>query len=777
MKARVRDILAADSTSYAGVVDASTGSRDLAAFFDRNVVRVTRDHSLESVPSDHLLVLTLGPDPRVHGSSADAIASAGRVQAGGRALVLLGWPPADLATTDVAERLAALDLACVLAAATSYPDLPIALLVERRPAESPDLSPGDAVGDRAAAIRRDLSMAAAEWLAEEVATLTVRLTARGAATDPVVRVAELTRERGALAASLRKSEAELASTREQLDMLERSAQMRLGRAMVDAAKNPRTAVRLPREAVRMWRVRGGRAGLAQARAKSEAAAESDEVKVEVDVDRLMAWRSVDLAPRTGMSVLGVIQPDTLSVLSSAAVVERAKPDDLLELFHRSDPDIVLIETAVSEPSSPWAYLGNAAASEREARLLGVLDAAQATERPVVLWRNTPVHETAALGDLAGRCDLVVDSAPARSGGTTWSVGVSLAQSVALGADASARTALLYAGGLDQRDSARRRATLLEALVAGAGRTVVRPRSSGPAADGMPTGITVGLRLRRGEYSAACGDAAVVLASPFVVPDSMLGLRDDDLVALAAGARLVSGPNRDLAALEGLGDAVVVAAEGDVARAVRDALDAGPLTAEEHLHVLRTIFVEHSVPARLAQLTRRLALGVDVEHERRVALLVDPGTVVDTASLVEAVLAQRHRPCELVLARGDLAEPRALDELSSVGVSVRVVSSLDPTRADLARAADSTWVLTWSPGPDGTWTPNHLLDLMIGAEAGVADAVGLTREGGLRTVDELADGSVLLRRSCVVDDAHDSGDLRRWSRRGRTLVAVGSGATS
>ena len=512
-------------------------------------------------------------------------------------------------------------------------------------------------------------------------------------------------------------------------------------------------------------------------AEPQRGAETDDVTVEVDVDRLMAWRSVDLAPRTGMSVLGVIQPETLSVLSSAAFVERAKPDDLLELFHRSDPDIVLIETAVSEPSSPWAYLGNAAVSEREARLLGVLDAAQATERPVVLWRNTPVHETAALQDLAGRCDLVVDSAPARSGGITWSVGVALAQSVAFGSDAFDRTALLYAGGLDQRDSARRRATLIDALVAGAGRTVVRPRSSGPAADGLPSGITVGPRLRRGEYAAACGDAAVVLASPFVVPDSMLGLRDDDLVALASGARLVSGPNRDLAALQGLGDSVVVAAEGDVARAVRDALDAGPLSSEEHLRVLRTIFLEHSVPARLAQLTRRLALGVEVDHERRVALLVDPGTVVDAASLVEAVLAQRHRPCELVLARGDLAEPRALDELSSVGVSVRLVSSPDPGRADLARAADSTWLVTWAPGPDGPWTPNHLLDLMVGAEAGAADAVGLTSEGGLRTVADLADGSVLLRRSCVVDDAHESGDMRRWSRRGRTLVAVGSGATS
>jgi hypothetical protein len=478
-------------------------------------------------------------------------------------------------------------------------------------------------------------------------------------------------------------------------------------------------------------------------------------------------------------VLGVIRPETESALRRHSYVVTAMPDDAMPLLERAEPDLVLVETAVSRPSSPWAHLGNPAVSERERRLLGIVDAAQGVDSPVVLWRNTPVHETAALDDFARRCDLVVDSSPARSGGTPWSVGVSLADAVDLGADRDARTSVLYAGGFDPRDTARRRSLLVEALEAAGPTLTIRPRRGGAPAHGFPESVkaAVGRDLALNGYVVACRGAAVVVASPFVVPDSMLGLRDDDLLALASGARLVSGPNRDLAALSGFGSAVRVADERSVSEAVRAAVADGPLTAAEHLAVLRTISLAHSVAARLGELVRRLGLDVVVGHERRVAVVVPPGGGIDVRQLVESVLRQSVRPAEVVVSRRDLESSWALHELAASGVAVRAVSMAHPTYVDLAAAADSPWIASWAPGSQEPWADTDLLDLLVGAEAGDdVDAVTLTADGGgVRAVAAVGGRVTLLRRAQVVSDDNPIVDLTAWSRRGRMLVTVGAGS--
>jgi hypothetical protein len=268
----------------------------------------------------------------------------------------------------------------------------------------------------------------------------------------------------------------------------------------------------------------------------------------------------------------------------------------------------------------------------------------------------------------------------------------------------------------------------------------------------------------------------VVASPFVVPDSVLGLRDADLLALASGARLVSGPNRDLAELSGLGSAVRVARETDVVDVVRDAVADGPLSAAEHLAVLRTFARSHTVSARLGRLVRMLGLDVDVDHARRVAVVVLPGGTVDTRRLVESVLHQSLRPAEVVVPRGALEQDAALRELASSGVAVRVVSMTEPTLVDLAAAADSPWLTSWVTSSHAPWSDTHLLDLLIGAEAADhVDAVTLTPGGGVRSMTSFEGGVNLLRRSLVVADGDTAVDLAAWSRRGRTLVAVGAGS--
>jgi hypothetical protein len=767
VKTRVRDLIASADLGVTAVVVA--GRLDLSSYVDSDLLSVRRDSAGEALGPDVLLAVAAGPQAVRHGDLEDALAALDRVDAGDHAVVLLGWPAADLSDSSVAERLATAGFVPVAAAATTYADLPVAVVVSRSGDEG-------AESDAAAAFRQVLTVAAADWLVDEVALLRARLSTGGDDADPVVRMAELSHERASLAASLRATELELKVAREQVAQAEASTAMRVGKALVGAAKNPRTAARLPREAVRMWRLRGGRAGLAKARTSAGVGAGLPATGGEVE--RLAAWRGSSLEPRTQLGLLGVVRPETEATLRRHCDVVSAKPDDAMPLLERSQPDLVLVETAVSGPSSPWAYLGNPAASERERRLLGLVDAAQGLGSPVVLWRNTPVHETAALDDLARRCDLVVDSAPARSGGTAWSVGVSLADALDLGADREARTSVVYAGGFDPRETQRRRSLLVEALEAAGGDLSIRPRRGGAGGGGFPESLRahVGPGVTATGYSGVCRAAAVVVASPFVVPDSMLGLRDDDLLALASGARLVSGPNRDLAELPGLGSAVRVAREADVADVVRDAVADGPLSAAEHLAVLRTLVRSHTVSARLADLVRRLGLDVDVDHARRVAVLVLPGSAVDTRQLVESVLRQSLRPAEVVVARSALEQDAALYELASSGVAVRAVSMTEPTLVDLSAAADSPWITTWSPSSQVPWSDTHLLDLLIGAEAADhVDAVTLTPGGGVRCMAAFEGGATLLRRSLAVADASPAVDLTSWSRRGRTLVAVGAGS--
>lgn len=765
MKTRVRDFVASADLGVASVIVA--GRLDLSSYVD--LPPAARDTSSEVLDVDVLLAVAAGPDASPYGDLGAAVAALSRVALGGHVLLLLGWSAADLAGSPVAESLAADGFSLVRATATTYPELPVAVLLTRVGNEARGT-------DDEVVLRQALALASADWLVDEVAHLRARLSTGGDDADPVVRIAELSHERASLAASLRSTELELKVAREQVAQAEASTAMRVGKALVGVARNPRTAARLPREAVRMWRLRGGRAGLAKAR--TSAAVGAGLPASGGEVERLAAWRGASLEPRTRVSVLGVIRPETESALRRHSFVVSAMPDDAMPLLVRADPDLLLVETAVSRPSSPWAHLGNPAASERERRLLGLVDAAQGISSPVVLWRNTPVHETAALDDFARRCDLVVDSSPARSGGIPWSVGVSLADAVDLGADRDARTSVLYAGGFDPRDTARRRSLLVEALEAAGPGLTIRPRRGGAPAHGFPESVraAIGREIAGDGFAVACRGAAVVVASPFVVPDSMLGLRDDDLLALASGARLVSGPNRDLAALSGLGSAVRVADVRDVAAVVRAAVADGPLTAAEHLAVLRTISLSHTVTARLAELVQRLGLDVVVSHERRVAVVVSPGNGHDTRQLVESVLRQSVRPAEVVVSRRDLESSGALRELAASGVAVRAVSMADPTHVDLAAAADSPWITSWAPGSQEQWADTYLLDLLVGAEAGDdVDAVTLTAGGGVRAMAAFEGNATLLRRAHVVADDGPAVDLTAWSRRGRTLVAVGAGS--
>lgn len=754
MRARLRDLVAAVDPGWTSAVVGGGAARTAtASLLDGDRFPVRDDDGTSPVPADALLVLDARPDDDLAPALARVAAERGQV------LVLLRGVPHDVAASTAPAALSAAGFEPVLVTATAYPDAPVAVVARRGAA------PAEAA---AATFAEGLAAALEDWRDPAVTTLHPR--EEVAERPGLVTTEQLVRERAATAEALARTTRDLGRAEAAIEQMESSAAMRVGSLLVGAAKNPRSAVRVPRQAYRMWRMRGGRKAARRAVVSEEGGVPQDELArvwvTEGGPERFAAHRGAAVGRHDRLVVLGALRDDAANALAAHAHVTVATPDDAVPLVARAVPDLVLVQTSVGSPGSPWAYLGDPAAGERERRLLALVDTAHAAGAPVVLWRDSPVFRTAALDDFARRCDLVVDSAPGRRGGAVWSPGVSLPAAVDLRGPRP-RRGVLHAGGLDRRESLRRRELLVRALRSAGDDLVLRPRSDGPGLDGLPDDLRprVGDPLDARGYAAACREAAVVLAAPFAVPEAVLGLRDEHLVALAAGARLVTGPSSDLTALaDDLGPAVRVAREDDVDDVVRAALADGPLTPDEHRRVLRALAVQHSVPARLAALLGLLGSAAPVGDARDVAVLVGPGHD-DLAPLVDALRRQRLRPVEVVLPAAG-TDDRVRGALGTLGAVVRTA----PVASAAAATADSPWLAPWSGRP---WDDDHLLDLVVGAEAGRADAAALLPDDlGVRVTDALLGDRLLLRRDLVVLDGGVRPDA--WDARERRLVAVGTG---
>ena len=252
-----------------------------------------------------------------------------------------------------------------------------------------------------------------------------------------------------------------------------------------------------------------------------------------------------------------------------------------------------------------------------------------------------------------------------------------------------------------------------------------------------------------------------------------------LEALACGARLVTLPNPVL--VQAGGDAVTSVEDTHQAGpAIRAALAAGARQVPEVRAVLRAIFAEHAVPVALAALVERLGLRIDPLRQRGVAAILRPADGRDWGSMIDGILNQSHRPCEIVVQRGLEPGPteRALDALRSAGVALRFVDQTDARAplAALAGAATTPWVAVW--GSEHGRGGDSLLDLMMAAESSGADVIGSAGDGAWRYVDDLPVAGSVVRRELLAsgppgdfDELSGSPRFRPWARRGVKLFGI------
>jgi hypothetical protein len=515
-------------------------------------------------------------------------------------------------------------------------------------------------------------------------------------------------------------EAELGRATRRIESLEASTSLRVGRLIVDAARSPGAAVRLPLDLLRLAR-RRGRAGRAERDGRHPVRAGRGVAVTPVGADeqrRFLAYSAVTVGPRERLSVAAIVHPSTVAALEPDAIVNPLLPHDATLVLERAEPDLLLVETASFRPGLPWAYTGDPAASDRGRALLEALELARAMGHPSVLWRNTADHEAVGIANLESRFDLVV---PALEGPfANWSVGVQLALANPIGAPGSRSPNPVLLAAADDRLPGVRRRELDQALAAIPGLITLPGDPASPP------------ELRR----EACRQHEVAIIAG---PDRALVLE-----ALACGCRVVVVGDADLGELGKL--VTVCPTPRDLQTIVATAVAEGAPANPELRTVLRTLWRRYATPLMLDRLSRELLLEPSHGSGRSVAVVAGPLASEEASTLVDDLARQEVPPLELLLI-GPLAveEPGRLAEaFGAAGASSIAVRRLtDPATA--AAAADATWLWPWVA--ESRPTSTTLVDLLLAAEMSRADVAGLVDgPGGFGVRPE--PGRSLVRRSAL-----------------------------
>lgn len=494
--------------------------------------------------------------------------------------------------------------------------------------------------------------------------------------------------------------------------------------------------------------------------------------------RYLGHSEVALGPRARLVIAAIADPRTIDEIQPDAAVERMLPHDALLVLERTDPDLVLVDTAALLPGRPWAHGGDPSAGDRGRRLVEILTAARALGRPTVLWWNGPRDHAVGLIPLEGNFDLVIatDLSGADDPALAWTIGVQLRTWNPLGADSDRprHPAFLWRRDtVTTRTAGPTRATLKALADAGLEiwRDADEPPVGVPVPDGLRSSLTTPVDPER--LPDRFRQHGLFVAGPIVAPDDARSVGSVILEQLASGGRLVSGRNAALAA--SFGEAVTWMDGPDgAAEAVREAAMRGPMSAAERRATLRTLHRQHATSVALGTLARYLGLRPQLTPNRDVCAVVALGPDVRTIDFVDGILRQEERPAEALLLTDDAAAARPfLLELERAGIRGHVASPPDRGEGILRWAAGfagSGWIWAWAPGTD--YAPTLLLDCLVGGQMASAAAVGLVDGDEDRFVDDLPVARAIITREAARNrpDPRD-GHLASWARRGAPLFGM------
>jgi len=662
MTQRLADALQPFLESFDGVVILDRTDGQPFSHFLADITRPTRTDGMLATREVGVL--------RVHDSEdgLDAL-SATLVGAPAGAIVaaLLAGGARVLSADAVVGAVTAVGVEVLAVTPTVYPSFPVLLLIRRTPQRTADV---------AESLVAELEVLREAPEGSEGALAPVELPPEARA-----RLDRMRAESARLRQEVRAAQARAVHAEKSLRWAQASTAWKIGRLLVGVGKRPSSVFALPRELWALWRLR-----IARRRGKGN----SDTPAAPAGAGAALARSgSALLRPRLGpattpatpmaaMSIVAVVTDQAAATLARYAAVVRVSPHNAADVVEAVDPDLVLIDSAVSAGSGPWQHLGNPGASDKESAALAMVNAAHDRGRPVALLRTGDLSLSAGLLDLAAECDLVVTDTPGR-GLLQWDPGIDLPGCWAPGG--AERAGVVWFGDLSLRMPAATRAAVLDLMRQSGAALSIHPRSDLLTAYPVPWPDDL-----RGRIGAPVADdqitALLAHACSAIVPSvtGPMALR-----ALAAGARPV-GP-----------DTV-------------DDLAAGPLTDAERADALAMLFDRYAAPARLRELYRLLRLPAP-RSSRDVAVVcpdADP-------SIVPALLRQNHRPRELAV-----LDDAGLDEVQAAGIMIRRAPAW--STSPLPRLVDSAVTIQASTAEIRRWPRDHIRRTVIRHEVGEAVAI-------------------------------------------------------
>ncbi|WP_128434368.1 hypothetical protein [Streptomyces cyaneus] len=415
---RLTDLLHPHLDGVTTVVDATRGGLSLEPYLHLPPGVALREDDEQPVAEGELALLSYGPDAELHGSEDACRAVLARMRPGARGLIVLGHRASELPYHRLLDHLVAHRCQVLRAAPLDYVHLHAGAVIARTDELLP---PHDFFGRPVPADGHATALRIAdEYVFADLASRSLRARVldlertveeaertRGAAGQDGLaeRLAAAVREKDQLAAALRAARDRVEVLRARVAMLEGSTSLRVGKALVTAARSPkRGAVRLPGELYGLWRGRRRSAGPVSGSAPKDGVAEPD---APMDGRFHLAHRALTVAPRDRLVVAGVLTPATAEDFAADVVVNRLLPHDGRLLVQRTDPDVLVVQLSACTGDGPWSLTGTGLAPDLDRTLAELLAETRALGRSAVLWRDGPPSAAPGLARLAW--DSVVDA--------------------------------------------------------------------------------------------------------------------------------------------------------------------------------------------------------------------------------------------------------------------------------------------------------------------------------------------------------------------------------
>ena len=417
---RLNDLLQPHLAGVHSVVEVGTGALTFGGALplppEVPRSRVAKPGTSDEFPAGTLIIAVHGRDADRHGEPGTFAAAAARMRPGAKAVLLFGDRidalPYHLVLEDVVNSgLKVLDVRPI-----DHDEVHTAALLVRVNPDDPAAASLPVLLRLQAEHAFDSSVARATRARLAEFEAAARTHAKSGTNAADVSDAAVTAR---LRRTLTAKERQLQAVEARLVALEGSAALVLGRTLVGAARNPRRGARLlPREVKALWRRRSGRT--MPGAPIDEALLQSLRGPTALDVDEIdnadpalltLLHTSIAMGARTVPVIAGMLTSATAELLrgpadNPRAIVNTLLPHDAEVIVSRTDPDVVLIESAALGSPGPWAYTTQSAYGSRDRAILDVLVASRAARRPVLIWWNSPRSATPGLGRVAGRADAV-----------------------------------------------------------------------------------------------------------------------------------------------------------------------------------------------------------------------------------------------------------------------------------------------------------------------------------------------------------------------------------